>query len=314
MNVNKIAAIVALELFWSAFGLSTALAANPVKNADELVAQHLDSIASAQVRAGLKSRVVQGPVEYKILVGGAGTLSGKAVLVSEGNKFQFMMKLPNNDYQGEKFVFNGEKDSVAFSTSRQTRSSFGNFMFVQDAAIREGLFGGTLSTAWALLNLNERKAKLSLEGLKKVDGQELYEVRYRPHKNTDLEIRLYFDPQTYRHVETICSYVVNQSLTSAIPSSGPTSSGPGSMDSGPGSTGPSGSPETAQARQNLTRYRLQEKFSDFKTVDGVTLPTNYDIQFTQELQNGKTTLSDWDLKGFDVMNNVSVDARNFEVK
>jgi hypothetical protein len=86
------------------------------------------------------------------------------------------------------------------------------------------------------------------------------------------------------------------------------------MDSGPGSTGPSGSPETAQARQNLTRYRLQEKFSDFKTVDGVTLPTNYDIQFTQELQNGKTTLSDWDLKGFDVMNNVSVDARNFEVK
>ena len=187
-------------------------------------------------------------------------------------------------------------------------------MFVQDAAIREGLFGGALSTAWPLLDLNERKAKLSFEGLKKIDGQELYEVRYRPHKNTDLEMRLYFDPQTYRHVETIYNYSVSQGLTGASPSSGPSLPGPGSIDSGLNTSMPSGSPETAAARQYLTRYRLQEKFSDFKTVDGVTLPTNYDIQFTQELQNGKTSLSDWDLKGFDVMNNVSVDARNFEVK
>ncbi|MGA9496223.1 MAG: hypothetical protein WBV41_10220, partial [Terriglobales bacterium] len=81
----------------------------------------------------------------------------------------------------------------------------------------------------------------------------------------------------------------------------------------PGTQG-GGTAETAAARQQLTRYRLQEKFSDFKTADGVTLPTHYDIQFTQELQNGKTTLSDWDMKGVDVSNNTPVDARNFEVK
>lgn len=314
MSVNKNAAIVALALLWSAFGIGTAVAAGPAKNAEELVAQHLDSIGSAQVRAGLKSRVAQGPVQYTILVGGAGNLGGKAVLVSDGKKFQFMMKLPNNEYQGEKFVFDGEKDFIAFSTSRQTRSSFGNFMFAQDAAIREGLVGGTLSTAWPLLNLNERKAKLSLEGLKKIDGQDLYEVRYRPHKNSDLDIRLYFDPQTYRHVQTVYSYSVNESLTSGTPSSQPNLPAPGSVDSGLGAGMPGGSPETARARQNLTRYRLQEKFSDFKTVDGVTLPTHYDVQFTQELQNGKTTLSEYEMKSLELMNNVSVDARNFEVK
>jgi hypothetical protein len=159
---------------------------------------------------------------------------------------------------------------------------------VQDAAIREGLLGGLLTTAWPLLNVGERNAKLSFEGLKKMDGQELYQLRYRPRKNTDLEINLYFDPQTYRHVETTYSYSVSQSLTLGG--------------------------EKAAAGQQLNRFRLTEKFSDFKTVDGVTLPTHDNIQFSQELQNGRTTLNEWDLKGLDVSNNVPVDARNFEVK
>jgi hypothetical protein len=46
----------------------------------------------------------------------------------------------------------------------------------------------------------------------------------------------------------------------------------------------------------------------------VTLPTHYDIQFSQELQNGKTTLSDWDMKGLEVLNNVSLDVHTFDVK
>jgi len=215
-------------------------------------------------------------------------VDGKAVLVSEGKKLQFMMKLPNNLYRGEQFVFDGEKDMVAFSSNQQTRSAFRNFVFVQDAVIREGILGGVLSTAWPLLDLNDRKAKLSFGGLKKIDGRDLYDLRYRPQKNTDLEIHLYFDPQTYRHVETIYSYEVSAGLTRGG--------------------------EVAAARQYPNRYRLQEKFSDFKTVDGVTFPTHDDIQFSQELQNGRTTLWDWDLKNLDVSNNIGIDARNFEVK
>ena len=316
MNRKTFTTIVSGTLLCLALLLGNcAFAANAVTNADELVAQHLDSIASVKTRADMKNHLVQGPVEYKILVGGAGVLGGKAVLVSEGKKFQFMMKLTNNEYRGEQIVFDGDKDKVAFSTARQTRSALGNFLFVQDAGIREGLLGGTLSTAWPLLNLGERKPKLSFGGLKKIDGQELYELRYRPRKSSDLEIQLYFDPQTYRHVETVYSYSVSQGLTGVSPSS--PQGGvpvPGSMDTGGSVGAPGSSPETAAARQQLTRYRLQEKFSDFKTVDGVTLPTHYDIQFTQELQNGSTTLSDWDMKGLDVTSNIQVDPRNFEVK
>lgn len=316
--MKKNVQIAALALLWLAFGFAKLPAANTVSNPDELLAQHLDSIANAQNRAALKSRVVQGPVEFRILVGGAGVLDGKAVLVSEGKKFQFMMKLPNNEYKGEQFIFNGDKDSVAFSTSQQSRSALGSFMFVQDAAIREGLWGGELSTAWPLLNLGERKAKLSFDGLKKVDGQELYEVHYRPHKNSDLDIQLYFDPQTYHHVRTVYSYTTSTSFANLAPSAGvgnaPSLSGGADGAALGGSQGAGGTAETAAARQVPNRYRLEEKFSDFKTVDGVTLPTHYDIQFSQELQNGRTTLSDWDMKGLEVSNNLSVDAKAFEVK
>jgi hypothetical protein len=317
INMKKNAGIAALVHLCSAFVLvSEVLATNPPTNADELVARHLDSIASPAIRAGLKTRVAQAPVHYAALVGGAGFLDGKAQMVSEGKKLQLMMKLPNNLYRGEQFIFDGEKDKVAFSTAVQTRSALGNFVFVQDAVIREGLMGGVLTTAWPLLDLDERKAKLNFEGLKKIDGQDLYDLRYRPHKGTDLEINLYFDPQTYRHVETTYTLSSSQSFASYGPSTavgnGPTSNAPGGIATGSTQTG--GTAELAAARQYLNRYRLTEKFSDFKTADGVTLPTHYDIQFTQELQNGRTTLTDWDMKGIDVSNNMSVDARNFEVK
>jgi hypothetical protein len=318
MSVKKNAAIV-VALLGVTFGLiDKSMAANPPTSADELVAQHLDSIASPAVRAAVKTRVAQGPVHYTIMVGGAGSLDGKAQIASDGQKLIFMMKLPNNEYHGEQFVFDGDKDKVAFSTARQSRSSLGNFVFVQDAVIREGLLGGVLTTGWPLLNLNQRKAKLSFDGLKKVDGQELYDLRYRPHKNSDLEIHLYFDPQTYRHVETTYSYSSQEDFANYSPSTttGAPSAAPRGMGGIGTATTPSagGTAETAAARQFLNRYRLTEKFSDFKTVDGVTLPTHDNIQFSQELQNSKTTLNEWDLKGLDVSNDVPIDPRNFEVK
>jgi hypothetical protein len=315
-NIKANIAIAALLLGSTLMLVSKAPAASSPANADQLVAQHLDSIADAKVRASIKTRVVQGPVEFKILVGGAGTLDGSAAVVSDGEKLIFQLKLQNNLYHGEQFVFDGRKDSVAFSGAQQTRSPVGNFVLVQDTVIREGLLGGALSTAWPLLDLNDRKAKLSFEGTKKIDGKDLYDLRYRPHKNTDLEIHLYFDPETYHHVETTYSYITTASLvgesSAAAAGEVPVTAGsPGKSGNG---VGASGSPETAQARLTPNRYKLTEKFSDFKTTDGVTLPTHEDIQFSQELQNGKTTLWDWDLKGLTVANNMGVDAKNFEVK
>lgn len=286
MSFRKNAAIATLSPLL-AFGLRAALAANPVHDANELVAQHLNSIADPTIRAGLKSRVVEGSVHFQILVGGAGGLSGTASLASEGEKLQFLMKFLNPQYDGEQFVFDGKKFKVAFSTARQTRSALGNFVLVRNEVIREGLLGGTLSTAWPLLNLDERKAKLKFNGLKKIDGQQLYELDYQPHRSSDLEIKLYFDPETCRHVETTYVYTTKEGLVQG------------------------GAP--AQAAQLPSRYRLEEKFSDFKTVDGFTLPTRDEIQLSQEPQSGRTILFEWDLRDLDVSNNRPVDSHNFDV-
>ena len=63
-----------------------------------------------------------------------------------------------------------------------------------------------------------------------------------------------------------------------------------------------------------TRYRIEETFGDFKTTDGVTLPTQYVLKYTQELQDGHTNLWEWDMSEKQISNNVSLDPRNFEVK
>jgi hypothetical protein len=288
ISVRRSAALTMFALLWSAFATTgKALGADPITDANKLVTQHLDSIASSAIRAGLKTRVVHGPLHFRLVVGGAGSLEGKSVLVSDGEKFQFMMKLASNDYDGERVIFDGRKDSVAFSAARQRRSALGQFVFGQDAVIREGLLGGTLSTAWPLLTLDERKPKLTFEGLKKMEGQELYKLSYLPHKSTDLKIELYFDPETCRHVETVYRLTVSPTMVSTI---------------------------TAEAQQTETRYVLQERFGDFKTVDGVTLPTHYTLQFSQEAQSGRTVVSEWDMTGLDVSSNMPVDSRNFEVK
>src|SRR5882724_9053962 len=106
---------------------------------EEIVARHLDSIGTAEVRAGAKSRIVQGTSHYKIRVGAGGELQGTSALVSEGRKSVLMIKLVNQDYRGEQFVTDGEKVSVAATTSSHKWSDLGEFVRTQDQVVREGL-------------------------------------------------------------------------------------------------------------------------------------------------------------------------------
>jgi hypothetical protein len=62
------------------------------------------------------------------------------------------------------------------------------------------------------------------------------------------------------------------------------------------------------------RSQLEERFSDFKTVDGLTLPTHWNLQFTRELPDGSTTVSEWDLNEDQITNNMGLDSRNFQLK
>jgi len=252
---------------------------------EEVVAKSLDAIGSATARKDLKSRAIQGRVTYRILVGGSGAINGKFVFASEGQKSDYLFKINANGFLGEQFIYDGSKASVAGTYPDKSRSEFGNFILVQDAPIRENLLGGVWSTGWPLLDLDGRKAKVHSEGIKKIDGRELIALRYQPRKNTDLEIFLYFDPQTYQHVMTTYRMTISATI---------------------GMHG-----ETSSARTNEARYRLEEHFSDFQVVDGLTLPTHYDLRYTFEGLSGHTKSIEWDVKATDIMNNRSIDPSAF---
>jgi hypothetical protein len=276
----------AVVAFVSLMSLSVALHAADSMKPEDLVARHLDAIGSKEARATAKTRVVQGTATYRILVGGAGSIEGKTGLVSDGHKSRFMMKF-QNEYRGETFVGNDDKVQVAFANSNQSRSPLASFVQTYDAVIREGLFGGVLSTAWPLLDTSSRNPKLLYEGLKKVDGHQVHQLRYMPRKHTDAEILLYFDAETFRHVKTVYSIEIGNNVGATI---------------------------TESASKKPERSRLEERFSDFKTVDGLTLPSHWNIEFTRELPDGTTTVSQWDLKEDQISHNMGLDPRNFEIK
>jgi hypothetical protein len=254
---------------------------------EDLVAHHLDAIGTAQVRAAAQTRAVQGTAVYRILVGGSGSVEGKTGMVSEGRKLRFMTKFSRSDYRGEQFVFNDGRIEIAIANADQTRSAFAEFVRTQSAILREGIFGGVLSTGWALLDISERKPKLTYQGLKKIDGQNLYQVRYEPRKTSDLEIRLYFDPETFRHVRTVYTLSIGSNVGADI---------------------------TQSAKQRPERIRLEEKFSTFEELDGLRMPTHWNIQFTRETPTGSTTVTEWDLSENQITNNIGLDPKNFEVK
>lgn len=268
---------------------------------EEIVQKHLDSIGTANIRVSAKSRVMEGTAAYRILVGGSGEITGKSVMASEHSKLQLLLKINALKYHGEKFVRNADKTFVAGTYDDGTRSEFGQFLRAEDLPLREGLLGGTLSADWPLLDLTARGAKVHYNGIRKIEGRDLHAVSYFPKKTTDLDITLYFEPGTFRHVLTTYIATVHPGLGGISPLAGLVA---------PGIAGGS---DVASARQNEARYRIEERFDDFKTVEGLTLPTHYDLRFQQETQRGFTKLVEWDITTTRLLNNIDLDPRNFEV-
>ena len=224
---------------------------------------------------------------YRVLVGGSGAIDGKFQFATEAPKSDYLFRINGGDYHGEQFIFDGSKTSVVGTWADKSRSEFGNFVFTEDIILRENLLCGVWSTGWPLLDLERHKAKLHVEGMKKIDGKELLAVRYQPKKSTDLEIVLYFDPQTYRHVATI--YQMEP----------PTSIAGGELE---------------QAGKQRPHVRVEERFSDFRSADGLTLPYHYDLRFTLETEDGFTKTIEWEVKDLSIANNISIDPRSFQVK
>jgi len=252
--------------------MASAGTAKDAFQATDFVNRQLNSIGSEQARAAVKNRVAQGVVKFVVVNGGSLTWEGSEALVSEGDKLASLMNFPPTTFRTESFVRDDKRTSIAW-VRPGSWSAFGEFVKTHNEILTEGLWGGALSTGWALSHLDERRAKLQDRGLKKMDGVELRRIDYYPKKNTDLEIQLYFEPDTFRHVMT--AYLLT----------------------------------IAGAR----RYRLEERFADFKSVDDLTLPARWSIRFTYGAA-GSGTIDQYDVIEEKISQNVTLDPNNFEIK
>jgi hypothetical protein len=253
---------------------------------EELVQKHLISIGTPEARAAARNRVVGGTAEIIFRLGGKGQAQGKGNIVSEGQSIRLQMLFPALEYPGELLTFNGSKVEVD-NISPGVRSRLADFVFTHDTILKEGLLGGTLSTAWPLLDLGDRQPKLEYTGIKKQEGKELHELKYKARKGGgDLQIWLYFDPETFRHVRTRYKLVI---------------------------TAPMGTRPDQSAQLQESTYTLTENFGDFLVVDGLTLPRAYKLNLTIQ-QQASTILTDWSITVSQILHNEQLDPHLFSVR
>src|SRR5205807_8861579 len=231
---------------------------------DELVAKHLESIGSSKARNSLKTRVISGMAQVIFHTAPVGQAVGKVVLASEGTKTLLGFSFPTPVYPREHLGFNGNHFMAAFVTPG-VRSVLGNFLMAHDLVFKQGLMGGTLSSAWPFLDAGGRGAKLQYAGTKKVNDRVLHELKYQPRGGYDLRITLFFDQETFRHLRTEYERV---------------------------SAAPTGNRAYANVEEREIRNKMVEEFSDFKIEGGLTLPHTYKITLSVDAQAG-TFLADW---------------------
>ncbi len=247
--------------------------------AEEVLARHLESIGTAAARATVKSRVAQGSVRMDMIVGSVVHSEGQAVFASRGRQLFLRMQFPDGGYPNEDFQSDGNDARIAFIAPGR-RSHLGDWLFNENALLRESLLGGGIPSSWSLLDLSARGAKLKYQGLKKIDGRDLYDLAYFPKKgDSSLSIHLFFEPETFRHVKSTYKVVVSADMNNLRDQ-------------------PHGVPRGHAQDQTELIYRLDETFSEFRIVDGISLPAHWTLQFTQEAEKTMSMTFDFSFTEF----------------
>ena len=268
-------------------------AKDPKIKAEELVAKHLESIGTAEARAAAKNRTASGVAQVTFHMPKPGQLGGIGTFLSEGRMMRIAMKFGAPDHQGEQFVFDGKSVDVGQLRLR-VRSHLAQFVYDHSILLKEGLMGGTMTTAWPLLDLAGRQPKLDYTGLKKVDGKSLLEVKYRAKKDPgDVQVALYFDPETFRHVYSEYRLIVRAMMVQGKDEMGKTL------------------PDTSS--QNDAYYKIQEWFDDFRTVDSLSLPHGYKLSFNRR-GSGEAVIFDYSNAFTQILHNQAIDPKAFVIQ
>jgi hypothetical protein len=255
--------------------------------AEDVIAKHLEALGPRAARDAAKKRIVAGSSRaiFKAQAG-SGAIDGQIVIASDEDKVVLGMKFEAPNYPGERFGFDGKKLTVGYMQPG-VRSLLGNFALTNGEIFKEGLVGGTLTSAWPLLNVAERKAKVEYAGTDKVNDRLVHKLKYYPAKGSDLKITLYFDAETFQHVRTQYDRVVGARLgTSGVDSS---------------------------ASQRETRYKIVEEFGDYKEEGKLKLPHSYKLQFEIDKTNG-SSLDRWEMTLDQFAFGQEIDNRMFNVE
>ena len=259
------------------------LAADKLKPA-EVIAKHLNSIGTEKARQAVKTRIIAGTAQVVFRTAPVGQTYGRAVLASEGLKNLIGMSFYSPVYPREQFGFNGSNFIAAFVTPG-VRSSLGSFLMNHDLIFKEGLMGGALSTAWPLLDLTTREAKLEYAGLKKIGYRPAHELKYQPPRTGDLQVSIFFDEDTFEHVRTEYRLVM---------------------------AAPMGNRSYSNVQERESRYALIEEFSRFNFEQELNLPHLYKIHFSADTQSG-TFEAEWELKLTEFTFNQRIDPNSFTI-
>jgi hypothetical protein len=273
--------IIVLALLFIAM---PSLSATDKMTAEELVARHLESIGTAKARASVTSRIIAGTSLVIFRTPPPGQATGRAVLASEGSRNLIGMSFPSPVYPREQLGYNGSSFMAAYVTPG-VRSVLGNFLMTHSLVFKQGLMGGTLSTAWPLLDLTVRNPRLEYAGLKTVDNRRLHELKYLAHGGSDLQVSLFFDEATYQHVRTEYERVI---------------------------AAPTGDRAYTNIEEREIRYKMVEEFSAFKNEAGLTLPHTYKIKLLVDSKGG-TFLADWEITLTQFTFNERIDPSSFTI-
>lgn len=256
---------------------------------EDILERHLKSIGTKEARDSVVSIMASGTAQAVARGRSAGKTSGLVVIASEAEKNLVGMRFPNSDYPYEKMGYDGKEFTVGF-VRPGVRSQLGDFLRENESTFKIGIFGGVLSTSWELLKYNEKVGKLKCGGTEEINNVKYYECKYEP-KKSDLRIKMYFHPETFRHVRTEYSRVISAGQGLSIDSS---------------------------ARQSEVRFTMVEEFSDFKEVNDLMLPHQYKITYDKTGRTNRSGADDsvsmeWNMNITNFIFNEKIDSKEFKV-
>jgi hypothetical protein len=256
---------------------------------EKLIAGHIKSIGGPSILSSVKSRAFIGSTDVEFVQGMSGSIkNGVSSFVSDGKKLQIILKYGELNYPEEYIAYNGIEVSVGYISPGQ-RSPLADFFYRFNSVMKKGFVGGTLSLAWPLLDTEEIQSRLKYKKVT-VEGRELHRLEWPMYLLGNIRIKMYFEPDTFRHVRT--DYAVRIQEDVAV------STGYDIMSKGI-------IPESI--------YTLIERFDNYKTVSGMTLPHKYSIEYSIEGQ-GHSFIGHWTINAQKWIFNRTFDEMIFEAQ